>query len=142
MPRPSSEEPEEPDDSAQWKSRYFQWTVDDEPGDVVDVSVAGGWDFIRDRFAPEGNAALDQIILIAKEHEVSVVFVERRYIDIDFRSEHTGFYGGTFRRYPSVCHRLHFFKGELDVTLNNLPNLIGSYKGYSVMRPTPTVYRS
>ncbi len=91
-------------------------------------------------YAPSGDQVLDQVIEIAIQHKTVSVFVERRYIDFDFRSEHSQFYGGTFRRYPSVCHRLHFFSAELDRELKLLPTLKKNnrYHGYSVMRPIPT----
>jgi hypothetical protein len=76
------------------------------------------------------------------------VVVERRYIDLDYRSEHSRFYSGTFRRYPSVCHRLHFFSSDIDVAddgdlrslLRQLEELrdTENYCGYSIMRPLPT----
>lgn len=65
--------------------------------------------------------------------------LEYRYLDPDFRNEHSRFYSTTFRRYPSVAHRLHFFREPLPQELmsaseparfNNL-----DYLGYTVLRP-------
>lgn len=67
--------------------------------------------------------------------------LEPRYIDADWRSEHGQFYSTTYRRYPSVAHRLHLFN-------DRLPNAVlhedkplsrsldaASYLGYIVLRP-------
>jgi hypothetical protein len=143
--RASSESPENnANDEAAIEAigRFQRWTPDDEPGDVIDVSDAHdiGWSQIKETYAPSGDQVLDQVVEVAKQHGVISVFVERRYIDLDFRSEHSQFYGGTFRRYPSVCHRLHFFTNELDIELKRLGALqmSNAYRGYSVMRPIPT----
>lgn len=71
---------------------------------------------------------------IARAHRTATVVVERRYIDADYRSEHARFYSGTYRRYPSVAHRLHFFRGRFD-DLRDIPQHATSYVGYAVMRP-------
>ncbi len=62
------------------------------------------------------------------------VLVERRYVDPDYRSEHSRFYAATFREHPSFCDRLHFFTQDVPDDLN-LSDLRNSYRGYSVMRP-------
>lgn len=126
--------------------RFFEWTPNDAPGALRDVTGEEGWNYIRDFYAPsdparggEGttNAPLERVIQIAKEHGVKAVLIERRYIDLDYRSEHTYFYSTTFRRYPSVSHRLHFFSEVLPADLSTLPGMVDAYKGYSVMRPLP-----
>jgi len=124
------------------RGRFARWTPDDEPGEVIDVARNSGfgWQRIKRTYAPRGDEALDQVVRVAQDHGVVSVFAEHRYIDLDFRSEHSQFYSGTFRRYPSVCHRLHFFTEQLDENLRRLPELRvkDAYRGYSVMRPTPT----
>jgi hypothetical protein len=69
--------------------------------------------------------------------------IEYRYLDPDYRSEHSRFYSTTFRRYPSVAHRLHFFAAptppewkDEDRNLDFRP-LVNSYLGFAVMRPLP-----
>ena len=70
------------------------------------------------------------------------VLVEYRYVDADYRSEHSTFYSTTFRRYPSVAHRLHFFDDLLhDTALDtDRPSSFDSsgYLGYTVIRPVDT----
>jgi len=111
-----------PSPSEPFGGRFFQWTPDDEPGLVVDTSGDEAWAELRafylpqhpeDERAPRIGTPLDRVIELAKEHRVLSVVVERRYIDADYRSEHQKFYAAAFRRSPSVCHRLHFFRDEL-----------------------------
>lgn len=116
---------------------FDQWTIDDEPGLVVDVADPAGWDFIRARYTEGVSPQLERIIEIAVDHGVQSVIIENRYIDSDWRSEHAHFYGTTFRRYPSVCHRLHFFAAQVSADFAELPALSDAYRGYSVMRPLP-----
>lgn len=117
-------------------SRFFEWTPNDAPGFVV-TADDDGWELLRDRYA-RGNAPLERLIEIAQAHQVQSIVIEQRYIDLDYRSEHSHFYSTTFTRYPSVCHRLHFFAGPVDPDLSNLGSAADSYKGYAVMRPLPT----
>jgi hypothetical protein len=114
---------------------FNEWAKDDEPGVVIDVSADSGWDEIRDRYASGTSYPLERIIEIALAHGVISVVVEHRYIDSDWRSEHAKFYGSTFRRYPSVTHRLHFFATKISPDFSNLQDQDESYRGYSVMRP-------
>lgn len=114
---------------------FDEWSPDDEPGLVIDVTGAGGWDTIRSRYATQPNQPLERIIEIARAHGVESVIVENRYVDADWRSEHANFYGTTFRRYPSVAHRLHFFAAKIRADFSNLEDQAEAYRGYSVMRP-------
>ena len=67
--------------------------------------------------------------------------IERRYIDADYRDEHSKFYSTTFRRYPSVAHRVHFFADAPPAALSDpdVPyDFQGlTYLGYTVLRPVP-----
>lgn len=74
---------------------------------------------------------------IARTHGVVCIVKEPRYIDGDWRSQLGRFYGGAFRRYPSVCHRLHFFTRHVDPDLADLVGLQHAYCGYTVLRPLP-----
>jgi hypothetical protein len=118
-------------------ARFHEWSPDDEPGGVIPVPE--GWNEIRETYAPRlTNAPLERLIKLADQHEVRSVVVERRYIDIDYRSEHSRFYSTTFQRYPSVCHRLHFFRGDVPEALESIGAVNqADYMGYAVMRPIP-----
>ena len=85
-----------------------------------------------------GAPALNRVLEVARLGGARSAFVEWRYIDIDFRSEHSFFYSTTFRRYPSICQRVHFFAAELTAGLGNLSEIADTYLGYVVMRPLPT----
>lgn len=65
--------------------------------------------------------------------------VEYRYLDPDWRNEHREFYATTFRRYPSVAHRLHFFAESPDPAFfsHERPASFDrmTYLGYCVLRP-------
>jgi hypothetical protein len=69
------------------------------------------------------------------------VVVEYRYLDPDWRNEHKEFYAGTYRRYPSVAHRLHFFvePPPPDLMTPDKPMQLSGlrYLGYTVLRPVP-----
>jgi hypothetical protein len=117
---------------------FEQWSPDDDPGKVVDVASPGGWDLLRaDYSAQPSNPPLERVVEIAEAHGVRSVVVEKRYIDADWRSEHAHFYGSTFRRYPSVCHRLHFFAADIAPDFSNVEAQADAYRGYSIMRPLP-----
>ena len=69
--------------------------------------------------------------------------IEYRYLDANYRSEHSSFYSITFRRYPSVAHRIHFFAQEQPDELAD-PNAVldfstmsDNYLGFVVLRPVP-----
>lgn len=114
---------------------FDEWSPDDEPGLVIDVTAPDGWDQIRHRYTSHADAPLERIVEIARAHGVESVIVENRYVDSDWRSEHAHFYGTTFRRYPSVAHRLHFFAAKVAADFSNLEAERQAYRGYSVMRP-------
>jgi len=100
---------------------FFDWTATDDPGTVIDVRQPGAWEALRDSYSVKGSSSqLNQVIALSRGHGVQSVVVEFRYIDLDYRSEHSSFYGTTFRRYPSVCHRLHFFADVVAADLSNL----------------------
>ena len=130
---------EESDESeAGW---FFQWSPDDSPGYVEQVGGDdgdAGWSELRNFYCPLARSApFERIVKVAEELCVRSVVVERRYIDLDYRSEHSHFYSTTFKRFPSICHRLHFFAEEVESGLKNLDEVAHSYRGYSVMRPLP-----
>ncbi len=119
-------------------TRLFRWTPDDRAADLVPVG-SEGWASLFARYDPTYSAlAFGRVVDLCRDLGTRSVVIEPRYIDLDFRNEHAGFYSGTFRRYPSVCHRLHFFKSDLTLA----EPLVGQisqadYLGYSVMRPLP-----
>jgi len=103
------------------------------------MTVAGAWDDLAADYTymPRGNPPLARIFEIARSHNVTTIIKEPRYVDADWRSQLSHFYNGNFRRFPSVCHRLHFFAGSVPTNLEDLGGLEDAYKGYTVLRPLP-----
>ena len=115
-----------------------QWSQGDEPATIHDMTAPGAWDTLRRRYAHrESEHPLARILEIAENHGVVSVLVERRYIDADWRSQLARFYNGTLRRFPSVCHRMHFFTTPVPADLTGLDALQPHYRGYTVLRPFP-----
>lgn len=83
------------------------------------------------------QAVIAQALLVGARTAV----VEYRYLDPDWRNEHREFYATTFRRYPSITHRLHFFAESPDPLFldpDRPARFDGlTYLGYSVLRPVP-----
>lgn len=119
-------------------SSLFGWTPDDNVAIAHEIGSDTDWQtlvtyYTRGRPSPQ----LLRIFEIAVQHKIRSVLIERRYIDMDWRSEHSRFYSTTFARYPSVCHRLHFFTKSLPRDLGDLSGLQAAYRGYAIMRPIP-----
>jgi hypothetical protein len=113
-----------------------EWSPSGEPPTVFDMTTSGAWDRLVDEYSARGaSGPLRRIFEIAQSHGVVCVVKEPRYIDADWRSQLARFYNGAFRRYPSVCHRLHFFTQPVDPDLADLANLQHAYRGYTVLRP-------
>jgi len=65
------------------------------------------------------------------------VVVERPYLDKDYLDEYTAFYAGSFRAYPHICSRLHFFSCRIPRrTYRRFDKYSASYLGFCVLRPT------
>ncbi len=116
----------------------IEWSRGDEPAVIYDMTTAGSWDKLRRQYAHrESERPLARILEIAESHGSVSVLVERRYIDADWRSQLARFYNGTLRRFPSVCHRMHFFSAPVPGDLNDLDSLQDHYHGYTILRPFP-----
>lgn len=113
------------------------WSPDDEVAIRVHLGVDSTWGDLVDLYTGgRGSPQLERIVELAEHHGVTHLIIERRYIDFDWRSEHSRFYSTTFARYPSVCHRIHMFRAEVPADLGDLSALSeADYVGYAVMRP-------
>lgn len=124
---------------------------------VVDVQDSTGWDAVRKQVLPplahswhDETASEDllgvglskpfeRLIEIAQLHGVQSVLIEDRYIDPEWQSEHSMYYGRTFDRPPNVAKRLHFFTRHLGDDFADLATCSSAdYVGYSVIRPLAT----
>lgn len=117
------------------------WSLDDEPAQVIDLSEVGALDYLLNYYGQKAKRVLGEILAQAYRAGAQTAVVEFRYIDADYRDEHSTFYSTTFRRYPSVAHRIHFFTGAAtEKLLDKAAPLKFSdlgYLGYAVMRPVP-----
>ncbi len=117
---------------------FAEWTSSEHRAVVLDMTAAGAWEALAADYAHRGqNPALQRVLEIAREHDVVCIVKEPRYIDADWRSQLARFYTGAFRRYPSVCHRLHFFTRAVPNDLVDLSDEQPYYRGYTVLRPLP-----
>jgi len=122
--------------------RFADWTPS-ETARVVDLRRPQAlYDLARYYRGPVPGV-VDEIFGQAYTLSAKTAVIEYRYLDADYRSEHKGFYSITFRRYPSVAHRVHFFSQpppealEDQTTPVNFSTLAGSYLGFVVLRPVP-----
>ena len=102
------------------------------------MTVPGAWEKVAaDYTLDRPDAPLERVFEIARLHGTVTIVKEPRYIDADWRSQLARFYSGNFRRFPSVCHRLHFFTEKVPRDLADLHGLQQAYRGYTVLRPLP-----
>lgn len=104
-----------------------EWVWDPPRLEVLDLSEPGDLKRFIHRYLDvmDGGEALAQILKIAGEGEGTRCFVERDYIDRDYRDEYANFYAQTYRSHLDRCQRLHFLSpGD-------------TYVGYVVLRPIP-----
>lgn len=88
-------------------------------------SLAGMGMAVRERYRPLGpSRQLDQIFGSALDAGATKVFIDRPYIDSDYRSDLSHFYGRSFRPPSSETERLIFTSDE-------------EVLGVSVIRPLP-----
>jgi len=78
------------------------------PALLVDLREAGALDYLVDEYGQRRPLVLKQVLGHAYAAGAQTAVIEYRYIDADYRDEHSRFYSTTFRRYPSVAHRIHF----------------------------------
>lgn len=120
---------------------FFEWSRSDPPALLVDLREPGSLDWLLDRYGGSNPTVLESVLAQVFQLGAQMAVVEYRYIDADYRDEHSRFYSKAFRRYPSVGHRLHFFSNappeEMESELQPV-NLEGlDYLGFAVLRPVP-----
>jgi hypothetical protein len=115
-----------------------EWSPSGQPPTVYDMSNPASWGVLEADYAhPTASEPLRRIFEIAREHGVVCIVKEPRYIDADWRSQLARFYNSAFRRFPSVCHRLHFFTRPVDRDVKDLSSMQDAYRGYTILRPLP-----
>jgi hypothetical protein len=74
----------------------------------------------------DGGHAFAQVLTVVGNYPRPLCFVERDYVDQDYRNEFANFYAGTFRKMSDRCQRLHFVSRDESL-----------YLGFTVLRPIP-----
>lgn len=120
--------------------KLADWTRE-VPADAVDLTKPGALLGLVERYASAQPRVLQTVLAQAFALGAQSAVLEYRYLDPDYRHEHSRFYSTTFRRYPSVAHRLHFFAERVPPELmsSDAPARFGDldYLGYTVLRPVP-----
>jgi hypothetical protein len=80
---------------------------------------------VRERYRPLGSSPqLDEVFDVALGAGAESVYIDRPYVDFDYRSELSNFYGRAFRPPPETTERLIFATRQMVI-------------GASVIRPLP-----
>jgi hypothetical protein len=102
--------------------------------EVLHPATDAEWDEILTAYAGP-DTPFARVIAVARESGCATVVVEHRYIDLDFRSEHSAFWSMRFNVPSPFARRLHFFSTRIEEDqLHDLPEN-GGYLGYAVLRP-------
>jgi len=112
-----------------------------QPANAFDLSRAGALSSLLHTYGGANPQVLQTVLGQAFSLGAQTAVVEYRYLDADYRNEHSRFYSTTFRRYPSAADRLHFFTAPIPPELfrPDRParfHQLG-YLGYTVLRPVP-----
>jgi len=118
-----------------------RWSLTDQPAEVVDLRDPAALTWVADYYGQASPGVVRTLLGQAYALGAQTALIEYRYLDADYRDEHARFYSTTFRRYPSVTHRLHFFAkpppAELFSSSEPARFATLEYLGYAVMRPVP-----
>lgn len=120
--------------------QFSEWTPT-EPARIVDLRPEGALLRLIRYYEGTRPDVVHEVLGQAYSLGAQTAVIEYRYLDQDYRSEHSRFYSTTFRRYPSVAHRIHFFLApppdewrDPDRSLD-FTSLAASYLGFVVLRP-------
>jgi hypothetical protein len=120
---------------------FDKWSAEGRTELVIDLDRTDALADLRHFYGAAAPRVLEEVLGHAYRLGAHTAVVEPRYVDADYRNEHSRFYSTTFRRYPSVAHRMHFF-GDTTASLTageakpfRFRNR--DYVGYTVLRPVP-----
>lgn len=114
-----------------------QWLRPDDPGWLRHPQSEREWAELVEDYGGRRKEPLRRITEVLRANGARSVYVENRYIDLDYRSEFSAFWSKRFEAPAPYAHRLHFFSRRVnEAQLHNLPKAVrDSYLGYSVLRP-------
>lgn len=116
-----------------------EWSADGNVARVVNLSDERALPWLLETYGGARPSVLQAVLSHAYALGARCCVIEYRYLDPDWRNEHRAFYASTFRRYPSVAHRLHFFQEPPIAELRALDRPASfdglTYLGYCVLRP-------
>lgn len=94
------------------------------------------WRAVLQPYFGINNLPINRCLEVALANNATTIVVERRYYDVDYRSEYSAYFSRLHAPMPATTHRLHFFGRH--VVLDELGRLASDpdYIGYIVMRPT------
>lgn len=120
---------------------FTSWSGGSDVARCLNLTDERALRWILDRYGGARPKVLQAVLSHAFALGAQTAIIEYRYIDQDWRNEHKAFYTGTFRRYPSVAHRIHFFTevAPPEFACLEQPTAVRAmgYVGYSVLRPVP-----
>lgn len=112
------------------------WVVPESAATVLHMRDDASWDALRGTYDSSGRP-FAEVLAVARENGCKTVVVEHRYIDRDFRSEHSAFWSLRFQVPSPFTRRVHFFAQH--VRQGGLHKLSAparkSYLGYTVLKP-------
>ncbi|MFP5326265.1 MAG: hypothetical protein ACLGHT_02145 [Acidimicrobiia bacterium] len=120
--------------------QFSEWTPP-EPARIVDLRPDGALLRLTRYYEGTRPGVVYEVFGQAYSLGAQMAVIEHRYVDPDYRSEHSRFYSITFRRYPSVAHRVHFFSAPPPIEWKDtgrsldFRSLAEAYLGFAVLRP-------
>jgi hypothetical protein len=117
---------------------FEKWSAGGRPVLVIDLGQPDAFVRLRESYGAVAPTVITEVLGQAMRLGASSAVIEPRYIDVDYRNEHSRFYSTTFRRYPSVAHRMHFFADPVEALSAEAKPFVfrnRRYLGYTVLRP-------
>jgi hypothetical protein len=114
-----------------------RWSDDNESPTIQYPSTAAEWRAaFAPYFGPHNNLPLLRCMEVVLATGAQTMVVERRYYDVDYRSEYSAYFSKLFASLPETTHRLHFFSSIIKAEdIGALADDAG-YLGYVIVRPS------
>ena len=108
----------------------------DEIAEVHHPKTPADWRSLLQPYFGVNNLPINRCLEVALANKAQTLVIERRYYDIDYRSEYSAYFSRRHAEIPSTAHRLHFFGRRVDLSEVGHLGPDPEYIGYVVMRPT------